>query len=119
MKLSKKGLVKRQDVLDAVRESLRTRYNQVVVFCSPLSKVQERVKVTVTREGVSNKKKKGKKAKKIRRKVRASWIPDEYRIIIGAPNYRERLWLKTCKKANTRPRRFFYPGKTGRVRLAK
>lgn len=53
------------------------------VFCSPLSKVTQRVRIT--RVG------KGSKSLVIN---------------YGKPNYAEREFLKLCKKAKTNPRRF-------------
>lgn len=37
-------------------------------------------------------------------------------ITIGPPNYRERRWLKFCKKHNVKPRKLYFPGKTGVVK---
>lgn len=61
----------------------------VTVFCSPLSAVKERIRIT--------------------RHGKNSLI-----ITYGRPNYREREFLKLCKKAKTNPRKLrfeYFPKK--------
>lgn len=53
------------------------------VFCSPLVDVKNRIRVT----------RKGK---------------DQLIITYGRPNYREREFLKLCKKAKTQPRKIIF-----------
>jgi hypothetical protein len=64
--------------------------HSVTVFCSPLSDVKKRVRIT-------------------RRKTFKDIL-----INIGKPNYAEREFLKLCKKAKTNPRKYklwFFPKK--------
>ena len=56
----------------------------VTAFCSPLSNVKERVRIT-------------------RHKKRMA-----YHLEIGRPNYAERQYLKRCKKAKRSPSRFLF-----------
>jgi hypothetical protein len=53
----------------------------VTAFCSPLSNVKQRVRVTRAKNG------------------------NGFHIDIGKPNYAERAFLKQCKKAKCLPRR--------------
>lgn len=61
-------------------EKLKT----VTLFCAPLSKVKERIRVS-------------RKAK----------TPNELVVTFGKPNYAEREFLKLCKKAKTNPRKLW------------
>lgn len=56
----------------------------VVAFCSPLSKVKSRIRVTRAKNG------------------------NGYHVDINRPNYLERKFLKLCKKAKTNPKRFWF-----------
>lgn len=55
----------------------------VSVFCSPLDDVKQRIRMT----------RRGK---------------DSLIITMGKPNYREREFLKLCKKAKTKPRKVWF-----------
>jgi len=55
----------------------------VSVFCSPLADVKQRIRMT----------RRGK---------------DSLIITMGRPNYREREFLKLCKKAKTKPRKVWF-----------
>jgi len=61
------------------------RIHTVAVFCAPLSNVKKRVQIT-----------RNKRSK------------NTYVVDIGRPNYEQRQFLKLCKKARTKPRRFWY-----------
>lgn len=75
---------KTKDVSDAVGAVMNGR-KTAVVFCGNLSKVTHRVRAT--HHGKSN----------------------SVLVTIGRPNYAERKFLKRCKKAGVRPRRFWFP----------
>jgi len=79
-------------ISDAVRILMdQPQIHTVTVFCSPLSDVKERVRVT--RIGKRNL---------------------DFRVKIGKPNYAEREFLKLCKEAKTAPKKFWlkpYPKK--------
>ena len=55
----------------------------VTAFCSPLSNVKERVRITRAKKRMG------------------------FHLEIGKPNYAEREFLKLCKKAKRNPKRFW------------
>jgi hypothetical protein len=67
-----------RDFSDAIEALLRNgNHNSVTVFCSPLTNVKQRVRVT--------------------RKE-----PNHLLVTFGRPNYREREYLKLCKRSGVK-----------------
>jgi len=64
----------------------RPKLHSVTAFCSPLSNVKERIRVTRAKKGMG------------------------YHLEVGRPNYAEREFLRLCKRAGCRPRRFWFQG---------
>lgn len=85
-----------KDFKDAIEVFMRFRDDEpdaysVTLFCAPLENVGQRIRVT----------KKGK---------------DSCILTFGRPNYREREFLKLCKKAKAKPRRVWFNYKKKKVK---
>ena len=84
-----------RDFHDGIETLLRDdNLKTVTVFCSPLSDVKQRIRVTRRNK-------------------------DEIVITFGKPNYSEREFLALCKKAKCSPRRLWLKTKTKKRRAAK
>lgn len=74
----------RKDFITGLESILSdTNMRSVSVFCSPLDDVKQRIRIT----------RRGK---------------DSLILTMGRPNYREREFLKHCKKAKTKPRKTWF-----------
>ena len=76
-----------KDIIYGIRIlALNPSMHSITVFCTPLSNVKERVRIT-------------------RNKSNGSIL-----INVGCPNYREREFLRDCKKVKTNPNRYLLWG---------
>lgn len=90
-------LFQTRDVLDAMQEALREdiTHKIVVVFCKPIKGTY--IKVRVTR-------------KRRQRTMSGNRVREDNLVVtIGHLNYLEREYHKLCRKAKTKPRRFWFP----------
>jgi hypothetical protein len=76
------------DFTMAIELIMRHNFKSVTVFCPPLKNVVQRVRVC--------------RPYPVRKGARIN----ELRLTYGRPNYREREFLKQCKKANCLPRKW-------------
>lgn len=84
-----------RDFHDGIETLLRDNdLKTVTVFCSPLSDVKQRIRVTRRQK-------------------------DEIVVTFGKPNYSEREFLALCKKAKCLPRRLWLKSKAKKRRAAK
>lgn len=82
---------------DGIEMILRDpKLKMVTVFCSPLKNVTQRIRITRPKSD------------------RLIYKTHSLVVSYGAPNYSEREWLKTCKKAKCLPRRFWFGKTNGR-----